>query len=141
VKAANAELQRVLEPLDDATMSVVAFGDWNMKQLIAHVAGWQRLNAEMMQRMARGEHPIPEGEDYNDDDRMNAGFAAETEGKTAAEVIQSARGALDSFTRAAEALPEERFADNRFATKMLQGNGIDHVREHLAEIEVHLKGR
>lgn len=138
-EASNVELFSLIASLDEATMSRAAFGEWSAKHVLAHIAGWQRLNAEMMERMARGEHPIPDGEDYGDDDRMNAGFAAETEGKSAAEVVQSARDTFDRFTFAIDALPAERFEDGRFAAQVVQGNGIDHVREHLVEIRLEMR--
>ena len=134
-RAAHDDLIAAVEHLDEPTMSAIAFGDWNLKQLLAHIGGWPRVNAEMMERMARGEPPVPEGSTYPDNpDGMNATFAAETEGKTAAEVIQSVREAFTRLIRAAEILPEERFEEGRSAARMLQGNGIDHVRAHLAEI-------
>jgi SAM-dependent methyltransferase len=141
-RAAHDDLIAAVEPLDEATMSTTAFGDWNLKQLLAHMGGWPRLNAEMMERMARGEPPVPEGGSYPDNpDGMNATFAAETNGKTAPEVVQSLRDAFTRLTRAAESLPEERFEVNRSAAKMLQGNGINHVRQHLNEIEAFIVSR
>jgi hypothetical protein len=131
----------VLASLDEAARLDQAFDDWSIKQMVAHIAGWQRLNTEMMKRMATGEHPVPDGADYGDDDAMNASFAAAADGATPAVVTADYITAYNEFLRAAEALPEERFADGRFAAQVLQGNGIDHVREHLAEIRAFVADR
>ena len=139
--AAYNDLIATVEPLDDATISERAFGDWSIKHLLAHIAGWQRLNAEMIQRIARGQHPIPDGADYSDDDKMNAAFAAEADRQTPAEVIATLRESFTQLTAAATALPEERFTENRLSAQMLQGNAITHVHEHLTEIRAHLAAK
>ena len=139
--AAHNDLITAVEPLDDATLSERAFGDWAIKHLLAHIAGWQRLNAEMIQRIARGQHPIPDGADYSDDDKMNAAFAAEADRQTPAEVIATLRESFTQLTAAATALPEERFTENRLSAQMLQGNAITHVHEHLTEIHAHLAAK
>jgi hypothetical protein len=131
---AFGELVAAIDGLDEAALSATFIGDWGVKQIIAHIGGWQRLNGEMMERMARGEHPIPEGENYDDDDLWNARFASQASAGSGADAARGLRESFRRFIAAAEALPEERFADGRFAAGMLSGNGVSHVEEHLAEI-------
>jgi Mycothiol maleylpyruvate isomerase N-terminal domain len=133
-RAAHAELLAAVEGLDDAALSTVFVGEWGVKHVIAHIGGWQRLNGAMMERMARGEHPIPAGENYDDDDAMNAGFAAEAAAGSGPDAVRALRASFERFISAAAALPEERFEDGRFAGQMLAGNGVTHVREHIVEI-------
>lgn len=131
---AFGELVAAVEGLDDAAMSNIFVGEWGVKQILAHIGGWQRLNGKMMERMARGEHPIPDGEDHTDDDVVNARFAAEATAGTGANAMLALRESFARFIAAAEALPEERFEDGRFAAQMLAMNGVSHIEEHLPEI-------
>ncbi len=131
---AFGELVAAVDGMDDGALSTVFVGEWGVKQILAHIGGWQRLNGEMMERMARGEHPIPDGEDYGDDDAWNARFAAEASAGSGADAVRALRESFARFIAAAEALPEERFEDGRFAAQMLAGNGVAHIEEHLPAI-------
>ncbi len=130
---AFGELLAAVDGLDDAAMSATFVGEWGVQQILAHIGGWQRLNGEMMERMARGEHPVPEGEDYGDDDAWNARFAAEASG-SGEDAVRALRESFARFIAAAEALPEERFDEGRFAAQMLAGNGVAHIGDHLPEM-------
>ncbi|MBI5288212.1 MAG: maleylpyruvate isomerase N-terminal domain-containing protein [Chloroflexi bacterium] len=138
---ANNELTRMVAGLSDEVILSRTFGDWSIKHVLGHIAGWQRLNTEMMHRIASGQPPIPEGADYSDDDNMNAAFAAEADAQSVVDVVAGHVAAFNLLVAAADALPEERFAEGRMCAKMLQGNGIDHVHEHLAEIRAYLATR
>ncbi len=135
---AHNSLMQVLVGLPDEVMLARAFGDWSIKHVVAHIAGWQRLNTDMMQRIVAGQHPIPEGADYSDDDKMNATFAAEADAQSPVDVVAEHITAFNLLIAAADALPEERFAEGRICAQMLEGNGITHVLEHLTEIRAHL---
>ena len=135
---AFGKLAAAIDGVDDAAMSAVFVGDWGVKQILAHIGGWQRLNGEMMERMALGERPIPDGEDYGDDDVWNARFAREASASSGTDAVPALREAFARFIAAAEALPEERFADGRFAAQMLAGNGVAHIEEHLPAIVEYL---
>ena len=121
-------------------------GEWGVKQIIAHVGGWQRLNGEMMERMARGEKPIPDGEDYSDDDAMNARLRGGRGGGLGGRRGAALRESFERFIAAAEALPEERFDEGRFAAQMVAGNGVSHVRgarggDHGVSLELGIRAR
>jgi hypothetical protein len=139
--AALNELLDSVSRLDEAAMSERAFGEWNIKQMLAHIGGWQRLNAEMLERIALGEHPVAGGMDYGETDVWNARFAAEASTRAAADAIGSLHADYNRLLEAAHALPDERFTEGRIAERILAGNGIAHVREHLAEIHDHLARR
>lgn len=128
------ELLAAVDGMNEAAMSTILFGEWGVKQIVAHIGGWQRLNGEMMERMARGEHPVPDGDDYGDDDAWNTRFAAEASAGSGAEAVRALRESFGRFAAAAEALPEDRFEDGRFAAQMLAENGVAHIEEHLPAI-------
>jgi hypothetical protein len=90
-----------------------------------------------MHRLARGERPLPEGEDRGTGESRNPGFAAAATKKSAATVINELHTTFDAFVAAAEAVPEERFAEGRTAYRIMQEDGYEHVKNHRAEIEAY----
>ena len=88
----------------------------------------------VLQRLARGERPIAEGVSYDDPDAWNARFVAARHGVAAADVLAELDASHRAFTAAAAAVPDERFAPGKTATKIVDLNGPHHYREHAAEI-------
>lgn len=133
----EAEFQSLLssfDGLDDAAMTRVWFGDWSVRDILAHIAGWHREMAQAFQRMARGERPVPEGVDYNDPDPWNADFAAAQRDTSAADMVRDLKASKEAFVAAARQLPEERFEEGRAGYRILHATGIDHYREHAPSI-------
>ena len=64
-----------LEALDDGAYGETWLGEWNLSQLLAHMAGWYREMTAAIARTSRGERPTPAGVDYSDADAWNATFA------------------------------------------------------------------
>jgi hypothetical protein len=126
--------------LDEAALTDGGIGDWGVREVLAHIAGWFALDAELMRRIAAGEHPLPGGiEAYGSGETRNPDFAREASTKKASAVITELDAAFGEFLAAAEALPEERFAEGRMSQRILQGNGWEHMSEHRAEIEGYRK--
>jgi hypothetical protein len=124
--------------LDEAALTARGIGDWGVREVLAHIAGWFSVDAELMRRIAAGEHPLPGGvEAYGSGETRNPEFAREASAKPASAVITELDAAFEEFIAAAEALPEERFAEGRMSQRILQGNGWEHMSEHRAEIEAY----
>lgn len=121
-----------VEGLTDEQVSRKWYGDWGVRELLAHVSGWHREMAAAFERIARGERPIPEGVDYSDSDAQNAGFVSRAGATTAAEAIGELKASKAAFVAAA--LPEDRFEEGRAAYRILTGTGADHYKEHEATI-------
>jgi hypothetical protein len=127
-------LKRALVGLSDDAMRRPCSGAWGVREILAHLAGWQREMIPVLERLARGERPIPEGVSYEDVDAWNARHVAARRGLT----VEGVRAELDAshrdFLAAARAVPEPRFAPDKTATRIVDLNGPHHYREHAAEI-------
>ena len=136
-----ARLMQAIAGMDEAALTAPGIGDWSVREVLAHIAGWAQIDTEILRRIARGERPLPEGEDYGTGESRNPGYAAAAAAKSGGGVIAEARLAFDAFIAAAQAVPDERFADGRTAQRVMQDSGLAHIREHRAEIESYRASR
>jgi hypothetical protein len=132
-------LLSTLQGLDERAMSKRFYGDWNVKDILAHIGGWWHQSAQMLERMSRGEKPAPEGTDYSDPDAWNARFAAAMKPQSGETVIADLRQAYANTVRAAKQIPDDRFGEGKTVNKILDGNGFGHIREHLPAIAEYKK--
>jgi hypothetical protein len=133
LKTLDTEFDALLKTVDglgDEQMRQVWFGDWGVRDILAHVAGWHREMAEAFERIARGERPVPEGVDYSVADPINARFAEAQHNADATGIIAELKASKDAFAAAARLVPEDRFAEGKTAHRILFGTGIDHYKEH-----------
>jgi hypothetical protein len=135
VQGAYNELLATVSKLDDAAMTTRFYGDWNVKDIIAHIAGWQHTMTGAMERMARGELPTPEGVDYSDADAWNAKFVAAMEPQNPSTVLADLKQSFANYLRAASALPADRFGEGKTVNRLLEASGYGHYREHLPAIK------
>ena len=135
----DSEFENLLATIDglsDEQMTNVWYGDWSVRDMLAHVAGWHREEAGMLERMARGERPVPEGADnpYSVGDAWNARFVERWQTASAATVLVEMKASKDAYVAAARQLPEERFQEGRTAYRLLREGCIDHYCSHAADI-------
>ena len=127
-------LKRALVGLSDDSMRRPWCGAWGVREILAHIAGWQREMIPVLERVARGEKPIPDGVSYENVDSWNARHVGARRGLT----VEGVRAELDAshreFLVAAHAVPEARFAPDKTATRVVDLNGPHHYREHAAQI-------
>lgn len=128
-------LLTTVEGLDENTLNVVFYGSWSVKDILAHIAGWQHTMTGAMERMALGERPTPEGVDYSDADAWNAKFASAMRPQSGATVLADLKQSFASYLRAAKALPDDRFGEGKTINRMLDASGYGHYREHLPAIQ------
>ena len=135
----DSDFQNLLSTVDglsEEQMSEVWFGAWSVRDILAHVAGWHREEAGMLERMARGERPVPEGADYpyNAADAWNARFVERWQTASPATILEEMKASKKAYVAAARQLPEGRFQEGRTAQRLLREGCIDHYREHAGEI-------
>jgi hypothetical protein len=123
-------LLKTIDGLSDEQMKQVWFGDWGVRDILAHVAGWHREMTGAFERIARGERPVPEGVDYSDADPINARFAEAQRNADATGIIAELKASKDAFVAAARTVPEERFEEGKSAYRILHTTGIEHYQEH-----------
>src|SRR5216683_2714325 len=79
--------KRAIAGLEEAQMRQVWLGTWSVKDIVAHISGWHREMGPALERLARGEKPVPAGVSYDDVDAWNATFAAAKKGAPVADVL------------------------------------------------------
>ena len=127
-------LQATVAGLSDAALTQVWLGAWSVRDILAHMAGWQRELIPVLERLARGEKPIANGVSYDDVDGWNAQFVAERAGLSPAAVLKELEASHRDFVAAARSVADERFAPGKTATKIVDLNGPHHYREHANQI-------
>ncbi|HSB60247.1 MAG TPA: maleylpyruvate isomerase N-terminal domain-containing protein [Vicinamibacteria bacterium] len=120
--------------LTDAHLTQVMLGTWSVREVLCHVAGWQREVVPVLERIARGEKPVPEGISYSDAEPWNAEFVKAYAGKSAAEMLREMEASYDALIAAARNVPEERFAPGSPAARTMEGVGPRHWKEHGEQI-------
>ncbi|MBI5287768.1 MAG: ClbS/DfsB family four-helix bundle protein [Chloroflexi bacterium] len=129
-----AALTTALEGLDERAMNTVFYGTWAVKDIVAHIAGWQHLMTEALERMARGERPTAEGVDYSDSDAWNARFASAMTAQSAVTVVADLKQSFANFVRAAQAIADDRYGEGKTVNRLIETSGTGHYKEHLPAI-------
>lgn len=131
------EFQALLGAVDgltDEQMLTEWFGDWSVRDILGHVIGWHHEMDDVLERIARGERPVPEGVDYSDPDPWNARFAETWNQASPAAIVEELIASKELFVKAAKLVPEERFAEGKSAQRIVTTTGINHYREHAPQI-------
>jgi len=127
--------KRALAGLGEAQMLEVWLGTWSARDIVAHISRWHREMAPALQRMQKGERPIPEGVSYDDVDAWNARFADARKGAATADILKELDASHAAFLQAAAGVPEERYVPGKTAHKIVDFNSRHHYQEHRAQIE------
>lgn len=133
----ETEFQKLLNAVDglsDEQMVQPWYDGWCVRDILGHIIGWHHEMDGVLQRISRGEKPVPEGVSYDDTDTLNARFAETWKAASPAAVIEELIASKESFVKAAGMVPEERYEEGRAAHRILMGSGTDHYREHIPEI-------
>ena len=130
-----AEFLSAVDGLSDEAMVRVWYGDWCLRDILAHVAGWHREMGGALERMGRGERPVPEGVDYANADLWNARFAEAQHNTSPASMVEELKASQAVLREAARSLPKERFQEGRAAYRILHTAGIYHYQEHGPKIQ------
>jgi hypothetical protein len=128
------DLLGAVQDLSEEQMTRVWFGDWGVREILAHIAGWHWEMSKALERIAAGERPVPEGVSYDDADSVNAGFVSAASGKGPKAVLDDMIASKEAFVSAALKVPEERYGEGRAAARLMQGTGFGHYQEHLPAI-------
>ncbi len=152
IRSARAALEDALARFDrEALVTATVTGEWTPKDIMAHVADWERRFLRWYEAGRRGEVPErPEmGMTWDDLDRLNHEVVERSRARSLddvrAEFAASHRAILDAVAAMDE---DELFAVGRYAwtgkyplLPYLRGNTDAHYAEHAAELNVWLKRR
>jgi hypothetical protein len=134
-------LNDALQGLNEEQMTEVWLGTWSVREIVAHMSGWHREMGPALERLARGERPVPPGVSYDDVDAWNARFAAPAAGRAVADVLLEFDETHEAFIHAAAQVPEARFEPGKTAWKIVDGNSAHHYREHAEQIRAWRRSR
>jgi hypothetical protein len=125
---------QALAGLNETDMTEVWLGEWCIRDIAAHISGWHREMVPALERLARGERPIPAGVSYEDVDAWNARFAAEKKDWSVADVLLELDRTHEHFMHAAAQVPEERVVPGKTAHRIIDLNSAHHYEEHGEQI-------
>jgi hypothetical protein len=129
-----AELQASVEGLTHEQLLEPWYDGWSVRDILGHVIGWHHEMDDALERIGRGEKPVPEGVDYNDGDAWNYRFAETWRNASPEAVVAELTASKDLFVEAARQVPDEKYEEGRAAFRILRGTGIDHYKEHAPAI-------
>jgi hypothetical protein len=119
-----------IQGLNEEQMTTVWLGTWSVRDIVAHMSGWHREMVPALERIARGERPVPPGVSYDDIDGWNEKFAAARSNTPVADVLLELDKTHEDFMHAAAQVPDERFVEGKTAWKIVDGNSAHHYKEH-----------
>ncbi len=143
MQEAHAELEAALASVDRARLGEPGVtGDWSVRDLLTHLAFWERRTLRRLDRPA-AEQPEPLDEEGMH--RLNAESVAAGRGRTPAEALAAHRQLYSELLAAVSALGEDELNDTtRFGPsghpvwKYIAGDSYEHYEEHTAEIRAWL---
>jgi Protein of unknown function (DUF1706) len=137
---AYLELKDAVAGLSEADLGQVFLGVWGAREILIHIAGWDREMTPALENIGRGKAPYADGA-YDDADAWNARFVAARKGARAADIVAELEGTHRAVIAAAAALPESHFAPEQPARAIFEGTTTGHYREHAGQIRDWRKGR
>ena len=100
---------------------------WTLRDVVAHLAAWQRMAVNRLEKLAIGEKVEPP-----DIDAFNAQVFATAAGQSWAHVLAEAAAARAAFREAVEQLPHEALAaHDGLGAFIVSANGSRHYEEHV----------
>ncbi len=132
-RAYNA-FQQAIHGLSEDLLAEVWFGTWGVREILAHVSGWQREMGPALERITRGEKPIPDGVSYDDLDAWNARFVAAKRDWSMEDIELELDRSHEYVMHLALQVPEERVRPGKTAYMIIDLNTANHYREHAEQV-------
>jgi uncharacterized protein (TIGR03083 family) len=143
IRAGRARLEEVVAAIPEARLGEPGVeGQWSAKDVLAHLAFWERSMMERVRAAARGELPNrperSESEQRAHVDRINAEAYAAAKDRPAGEVLADFRASYQEVLALVGALtPEQLFGPGSIAERtgvpvldLIAGDTYEHYREH-----------
>ena len=131
---AYGELREAIDGLDDEEASRVWLGTWGVREILIHIAAWDKEMTPAFGRIRAGEAAFAEGVSYDDADGWNARFVAAKAGAKLIDILTGLEAAHRDLIAAAATLDETHWRAEAPARDLFEGTGAKHYREHAAQI-------
>jgi hypothetical protein len=122
--------EQAIHGLNEDHLLEVWLGTWSVRDILAHLSGWHREMAPALERLTRGERPVPAGVSYDDVDAWNARFVAAKRDWPLAEILLELDRSHEAFMHAAAGVPEERIRPGSTAYRIIDACTASHYQEH-----------
>jgi uncharacterized protein (TIGR03083 family) len=146
IRETNTRLELLLAQLNvDQMNQPGAVGVWSVKDVLAHLAFWERYAADLLDAIERGETPTLDAEDLTE--TRNASVVAQYYQRPLSAVVAEWRAASEELIDllaglSAEDLNDpERFgwSDGRSLLDRIAGNSYEHEQEHIDQIRAWMR--
>ena len=132
VNAGWINFRLALMSLGESGLDAKTSVGWTFKQMAAHCTGWEDLTVSRLRTLRETGKPASSGVDT---DEFNARMAAESDSKTAREVLKDLADAHTRLVKEIEQLtPEQIHANDDWAIAVVAGNSYGHYGEHHTEL-------
>ena len=144
---ARGDLLKTGSSFPESRADEAVCGNWNIKGVLAHIAGWDTYFAMIVRRLRMGEE-VPYWGDHpqwgEDMEKRNTALMKEREGKTWKEIrdefVKAGEEFLKEYRNLEEGLWDQRFWGQRNATPIwVLKHDVEHYEEHREEIEKKLR--
>lgn len=138
MKAQRVRTMRVLEAIDaEEYLIPSAFGKWSLRDVVAHLIGWERLSVERNELIKQGIEP--EAISCDDADEINAKFVREIGAQAKDPLLKLFQDTRDDLVASLRSLSEEQYTKDvgrlPSVQKRIAGCTFEHEAEHIAKVE------
>ncbi len=138
--------QMLLNSLDETQMTTAGEnGDWSIKDILAHIATWQKHLLDRLEAAAHNQEPAVPVQSLTDEeiDRLNEQFYQENKSRPFAEVLTDFRSTYLQIVKAMQTISDTDLTDPHcFAwmggsplLRLVAGDTYEHYQEHIGPIQ------
>ena len=102
-----ADLEDAIDGLTHEQLIMTFEDKWSVRDVLGHIVGWHHEMDDALERIARGERPVPEDVDYSDADAWNARFVETWRNASPEAVVAELAASKALFVEAAGQVPDE----------------------------------
>jgi hypothetical protein len=136
--AGRERLRAALATLSDRSMIDRIDDEWTRKDVVAHLAGWEKRFVDLLERLRRGDWP----DEAPETDELNARMYALDRDRGLQDVRFLEEAAWARFLAAVESMTDEELFDPRHygwtqgdpLVEWVTANAHEHIDEHLEQL-------
>ena len=126
----RARLASLCHRINDEQLARIAFGDWTVSAVLAHMAFWDRVTLERWAVFVKDRQPVIQLPEF-----LNTVGAADWRGIPPRKAVKSVLEAADALDEKIEELPDDLIEAARQANNPRMFERFHHREEHISAIE------